>query len=66
MNTVKTAVILTLPISPELKNAIGDKADAANLPMNEWVARVLAEMLGRPELAAIPRKSMGRPRKETA
>lgn len=60
---MRPAVILTLPVQPELKDAIGTAADAKGMPMNEFVAEVLAQYLGRPELAAIPRKAFGRPRK---
>jgi hypothetical protein len=56
--------ILTLHIDAELKTAIGEAADEAGLPMNEYAARVFAKHLRRPELAKIPRKSYGRPRKE--
>lgn len=62
-NGVKPAVILSLPISQDLKTAIGEAADEAGLTMNEWIAMIAAEYLERPELAAIPRKSLGRPRK---
>jgi hypothetical protein len=62
---VKTT-LLSLPVSPELKEAIGQAADAEGLAMNELVARILADHLRRPELAAIPRKPMGRPRKALA
>lgn len=53
----------TIRISQELKDEIGRAADEAGLPMNEFIARVLAEHLGQPSLAAIPRKPSGRPRK---
>lgn len=60
-NTVPA--IFTFRLSPELKEALGLRADEEGLPLNEWMAAVLAEHIGRPELAKIPRKSMGRPRK---
>ncbi|MDE2107353.1 MAG: hypothetical protein KGL39_59710 [Patescibacteria group bacterium] len=50
---------------PRLKEAAGKAADEARLPLNEYVARVLAEHLGTPQLGSIPRKSFGRPRKST-
>ncbi len=53
-------------LSEKLKQVIGDAADKAGLPMNEYMARVLADHLGRPELAAIPRGLGGRPRKQLA
>ena len=54
-------VILTVPLHPELKKILHRAADAENLPMNEFVARVLAKHFNRPELGTIPRKKMGRP-----
>lgn len=59
----KPAVIMTVPVAPELKELIGEAADQEGIPMNEWIAKVAAEALGRPDLAAIPRKAFGRPRK---
>lgn len=47
----------------QLKDLIGKKADKKNLPLSEYVALIMARHVGRPELAAIPRKKMGRPRK---
>lgn len=60
----KPAVIMTIPVDPELKDLIGQAADDDGIPMNEWVAKVAADALGRPDLAKIPRKAFGRPRKE--
>lgn len=51
---------------PELKRLAGMAADHADLPLSEWIARVLAKHIGRPELGRIPRKSIGRPRKVIA
>lgn len=59
-------VALQIPVHPDLKKAVGAAAEEADLPMNEWIAQVLANHLGHPELAAIPRKRYGRPRKEPA
>lgn len=59
------AEVIFAPVHPELKRAIGRKADELGLAMNELVARVLADYLHKPELAAIPRKRLGRPRKVT-
>ena len=53
---------LNVPISPELKDAVDDAAIKEGIATNEWVAKVLALHLGRPELAAIPRLPMGRRR----
>lgn len=59
---MKPAVTLTLPVDPELKKLIGDAAQAAGMTMNEWVAEIAAEALGRPDLARIPRLPLGRRR----
>lgn len=59
---VKPAAILTVPLDPELKELIGKAADKEGVPMNEWVARLAAEKLERPDLATIPRRPFGRPR----
>lgn len=59
----KPAAIMTVPVDPELKELIGQQAESEGLAMNEWIARVTAEALGRPDLAAVPRKPFGRPRK---
>lgn len=48
---------------PELKRLAGIEADKSGLPLSEYIARTLAYHLGRPDLARIPRKRMGRPRK---
>lgn len=48
---------------PELKDLAGKAADAEGLALSEFVARVLANHLRRPDLAVIPRKKPGRPRK---
>ena len=63
---MRPSVSLHIPMDPRLKDLIGKAADDEGLPMNEWAARVLAEALEHPELAPIPRKPMGRPRKELA
>lgn len=53
---------INIKLSEELVRAID--AAAGELARNEYMARVMAEHLGRPELAEIPRKRMGRPRRE--
>ncbi len=63
-NTGMAPAIFTIRMGPELKEEIGRAADEQGVPMNEFMAKVLADFLGRPELAQIPRKSYGRPRKE--
>lgn len=51
---------------PKFKNLAGKAADKAGLPLSEYMVKVVAEVLGRPDLAKIPRKSIGRPRKVSA
>jgi len=55
-----TPAIYCLRMHPDLKEAIGVAADKQHVPMNEFIARILADALERPELAEIPRKSTGR------
>ena len=60
---------LTVTIAPELKNLVDQNAYDQGVPTNEYVAKILADKLKRPDLAKIPRKPMGRPRigvKQTA
>jgi hypothetical protein len=57
----RPAKLMVLPISRELKSLIFQAADEAGMTMNEWVAKVCARALKRPELARIPRKRLGRP-----
>lgn len=47
----------------ELKDILGDAADEAELPLSEYVVRELARIVKRIDLAKVPRKKMGRPRK---
>lgn len=61
---LRPAVSLHIPVDPELKELIGKAADKEGKTMNEWIAELAAKKLGRPDLADIPRKPMGRPRKE--
>lgn len=46
---------------PDLKNLLADAAEAANLPLSDFIVKRLAKSVGRPDLAVIPRKKMGRP-----
>lgn len=62
----KPAVILTLPIDPELKELISQQAEDQGMRMNEYVAKVMAQKLGRPELGRIPRRPIGRPKLQPA
>jgi len=54
---------LKVKASVEFRDAVGELADRAGISMNEWIVRTIAQNIGRPELATIPRKRMGRPRK---
>ena len=57
---------LQVDMPAELKSLIGEEADRTGVSMNEFVASVIADKFGRPDLAKIPRKKPGRPRKTTA
>lgn len=48
---------------PELVALASKAADEQHIPLSEFAARVLADHFGRPDLREIPRKQMGRPRK---
>ena len=56
----KVAVTITLKLGDELLEAIDNAA--GQLPRNHWLAQILAVHFGRPGLAEIPHKTMGRPR----
>lgn len=60
----KVAAEISVYCDPELKDLAGAAADEAGVPLSEYVAQVLAEKFQRPDLAKIPRKPMGRPRKQ--
>ncbi len=60
----KLVAILPLYMPHELKDLLAEEADKDDLAMSEVVVRVLAERYGRPDLAIVPRKRPGRPRKE--
>ncbi len=49
---------------PELRQLIVGLADQSNQPMNEVIVQILASHFRRPELGRVPRRPMGRPRKE--
>jgi hypothetical protein len=63
-NTMRETVVLSIRIHPKLKEAVGRAADADELPMNEWMSVLLARYLKKPNLAKVPRKAFGRPRKD--
>lgn len=50
-------------MDPRLKDLAGAEADKAGLPLSEFIVRALAEKLKRLDLAIVPRKRPGRPRK---
>jgi len=52
--------------SPELKRLASDRATQEGIALSELIVRALAFSLGRPDLATVPRKSFGRPRKVPA
>ena len=57
---------VNLKMTNELFDLIAREADDKNLPVSELIVRQLAEKNGRLDLAYVPRKRLGRPRKETA
>lgn len=62
MKPVRLTAPLYALVSPELKELVDQAAFDAGLATNEYVAKVLAEHLERPDLIKIPRKPLGRPR----
>ncbi len=60
----KLTATIAVAAAPMLKELAGDAADKEGLPLSEWVVRLIAERLGRPDLATIPRKRPGRHRKK--
>jgi hypothetical protein len=60
---VRPSAILQVPMPPEMKEIIGALADEEELAMNEWVVLRIARIIRRPDLAKVPRKPFGRPRK---
>ena len=57
------AVDIRVYADPKLKAEAGRAADREGLPLSELVVKALAHYLGKPELALVPRKKSGRPRK---
>lgn len=58
----KLTVDIRVYASEELKELAWDEAEKIGLPLSEYIVRVLADHLSRPDLRVIPRKAMGRPR----
>jgi hypothetical protein len=52
---------IKLYCDPELKRLLGRRSDVAELPLSDFIVKVMAEYIDHPELAKIPRKKMGRP-----
>lgn len=63
-NSGMEPAVFSLKISEDLRELIGAAAGEAGQTMNEYIAKVMADHFGKPALAKIPRKPMGRPRKE--
>ena len=57
---------ITIYAAPELKAIASRNADHADLSLSEYLVKVLADALDRPDLGVVPRKRMGRPRKPIA
>ena len=56
---------LHIRCQPELRDILSRLA-GPELPLNDFIVRLLAEKVDRPDLAKVPRKRIGRPRKEYA
>lgn len=59
-------VPLTVNVPEELKEIVGRFADEEGLSVNQFVARVLARQVKRPDLAKVPRRRPGRPSKKVS
>lgn len=59
-------VHLHVEIPASLKDLVGAAADEENVTLNEFVTKLIAEKLERPELAHLRRPKPGRPRKPAA
>ncbi len=55
---------LHIRIQPALRLALEEKAAQEGLSLNQWVAKTLGHVIGRPDLGIVPRNKTGRPRKE--
>lgn len=57
---------LLVRLHPELKRILGEAADREQVfgGMGELAVRIMASYFKRPDLAYVPRKQMGRPRKD--
>jgi hypothetical protein len=62
--TTEMPSYVSLKLSSELYDLVAAKADELDVAMIDVVVRVLAEHFKRPDLAYVPRKRAGRPRKD--
>jgi len=51
-------------VDSRLRDIVAQMADEQNLPMSEIVAKLLAQAVKRPDLAKVPRKPFGAPRRK--
>jgi hypothetical protein len=58
----KLTVDIRVYASEELKELAWDAAEKEGVPLSEYIVRVLASHLARPDLRIVPRKNIGRPR----
>jgi hypothetical protein len=59
---VPTKVAIHVYLDSRLRDLIEALADERNIAVSDCAAAMLAQAAGRPELGAVPRKRMGRPR----
>ena len=62
MVAIKTSIQVNL--NKDLKDLVWDLAEREGTSLSEYIVGLLAEHVERPELNFVPRKTMGRPRKE--
>jgi hypothetical protein len=60
----KVTAAFSVYCHPELKELLAKHADNAGVPLSEYAVILLAKAVGRRDLAAVPRKKIGRPRKQ--
>jgi hypothetical protein len=62
----KLVAVIPVYAPPELKDLAGKAADEQGIPLSEFVVRLMAKALKRPDLEVVPRKRPGRKRKAVA
>jgi hypothetical protein len=62
----ETMVKLNLRVGQSLRDLLVAEASNKGLTLNELIAQLAAQHIGRPELGKIPRKPLGRKPKQTA